>query len=517
MQFAQSLVALIASASLATAAPGFSFKRADSSCLTTNACPFEIMVAGCQASQLVDGQVRVSNSSISQITDGQARCDLTGSAPTNFTLSNGQVTDSSGRLCEISSQDQFQCSATPDAGASTTGFSVCNGLLSYNSNSSFIACLATGEYPGYNIYTANVDRSTVTDCMAVELDVPACAVSSSSCVASTTTATVVSTSVPAAVTVTSTPAAVTVTQTPAAVTVNNTVTSTKPAQTITDTITATASAVAQTVTNTVTASAVAQTVTNTVTATATATAVAQTVTNTVTASAVAQTVTSTVTATASAQTVTQVSTVTVFQTATQVKTDVEVQTATIEKTASATPVVATSTLAKATSSSAQATCTNITRALGSSNFPTTIEVVNENTSASGSSYFAYIGNGNSTIFTFNSVGSSGQCSLNFDFPTTAEIQAAAGTTSYEISSSSISVTLYELDSVAAITDTYATKPARGTGYSATLTPGSNSTFVTFACPSSQASYELVATDSNTLSFFEDYNLPVLGLTQASCE
>lgn len=482
------------------------------------------MVAGCEATQLDDGQLRVQNSSISELTDGQARCDANGTTPTNFTLSNGQVTDSAGRVCEISSQDQFQCSATPDAGATTTGFSVCNGLLSFNSNSSFVACLATGSIPGYNIYTADVDRSTVTDCMAVELDVPACAVSSSSCVASTTTQTVVSTQVPAAVTVTET-------QTPAAVTV--TATATQPAQTVSVT------QPAQTVSVTQPAQTVtlpAETITHNETITQ-----EQTIVQTV-VSTQENTLTDLVTKTQE-NTVSVVKTATVVDTVTATQTLVNTVTAeytvvntvtaenTVVDTVTATPVVASTT--KATSS-AQATCTNITRALGSSNFPTTIEVVNSGSDVSGSSYFAYIGSGNSTIFTFNAQSSTGECSLNFDFPTTAEIEAAAGTTSYSISSSSIAVTLYELASVAAVTDTYSTKPAREAAFSATLTPGTNTTFTSFTCPTTQTSYELVATDSNTLSFFEgktpfsnaserftnraiDYNLPALGLVLAFCD
>lgn len=496
----------MATCSLVSAAPGHSlFRRQASSCSTTYGCPFELMVAGCQAKQLVDGQLRVQNGSITELTDGQARCDPNGTTATNFTLSNGQVTDSSGRLCEISSQDQFQCSAKPDTGATTTGFSVCNGLLSFNGSSSFIACLATGSIPGYNIYTANVNRSTVTDCMPVELDVPACAVSSSSCVASTTTQTVVTTSVPAAVTVTTTatdvPAAVTVTVTatttyiPAAITVTDVKTDVPAAVTVTATVTPAAI--------TVTATQPAQTVS--------VTQPAQTVTLPASTITVEQTIVQTV-----VQTQTKVNTETDVPTKIDENTVVDTVTAkqTIVDTITATPVVATT--AQATSSSAQATCTNIVRSLGSSSFPNTIEVINSGSDVSGSSYFAYIGSGNSTIFTFNSQSSTGECSLNFLFPTTAEIEAAAGTTSYLISSSSISVTLYELDSVAAVTDTYATKPARGAAFTATLTPGTSTTFTTFTCSSGQTSYELVADDSITLSFFEDYNLPVLGLTVATC-
>lgn len=494
MQFSRSLVALVASAAYVAAAP--SVHKRQSQCVSSYSCPFDLNVAGCSSSQISDGQVRVAPSSISEISDGQARCDLNGTTPTQFTLSSGQITDSAGRVCEISSQDQFQCSATPDAGATTTGFSVCNGLLTFNSNSSFVACLATGDIPGYNIYTASVDRSTVTGCMPIEIDVPACAASSSSCPApSTTTQTVTSTEVPAAVTVTETAAPVTL---PA-----STVNVTLPAQTVT----LPASTIEET--------QPAQTVTlpaSTVQVTQPAQTIVQTITQVQT---VVQTQVDVQTAVVTATDVeTQVQVSVETDIATQVQTDIEVETQV--NVVTATPAATTLVASVTPTTAAQATCTNITRALGSSNFPNTIEVVNSGSSVSGSSYFAYIGAGNSTIFTFNSVASSGQCSLNFYFPTTAEIQAAAGTTSYEISASSIDVTVYQLTSVASVDSTYASKPARGASYSATLTPGQNTTISTFDCASGQTSYEFTTSSSATLSFFEDYNLPVLGAAIASC-
>lgn len=159
-----------------------------------------------------------------------------------------------------------------------------------------------------------------------------------------------------------------------------------------------------------------------------------------------------------------------------------------------------------------------TDALGSKNYPSVITPVSSlyPDKVYGPQYFASIGGGNSTIFTFD-YEVSGTCTLQMKFPTTAQILALSGTTSYTISSSSINVTLYQLASVASPDADYADKPARGAAFSAVLTPGQNTTFTSFACPvGTSVSYELAATDSNTLSWFEDYNPPPLGLLALMC-
>lgn len=173
-------------------------------------------------------------------------------------------------------------------------------------------------------------------------------------------------------------------------------------------------------------------------------------------------------------------------------------------------------------------------ALGSKNYPrviTPVSSVKQNL-VYGPQYFGSIGGGNSTIFTFD-YQKAGTCTLEFKFPSMAQIVALQGTTSYKISSGSISATLYTLASVAAADASFANKPARVASYPVTLTPGSNSTITSFACPvGTSQSYELVASDSNTLSWFEgtstshsvpniiltraDYNPPPLGLLALMC-
>lgn len=146
-------------------------------------------------------------------------------------------------------------------------------------------------------------------------------------------------------------------------------------------------------------------------------------------------------------------------------------------------------------------------ALGSKNYPRIITPVSSTypDTVYGPQYFASIGNGNSTIFTFD-YQTAGTCTLEFKFPTTQQIEALNGTTSYSISSSSIDVTLYQLAGVASANADYTTKPARAAAFDAVLTPGTNSTITSFACPvGTSVSYELVATNGNSLTWFEDYN------------
>ena len=148
-----------------------------------------------------------------------------------------------------------------------------------------------------------------------------------------------------------------------------------------------------------------------------------------------------------------------------------------------------------------------TDALGSKNYPRVITPVSSTSPnlVYGPQYFASIGNGNSTIFTFD-YQKAGTCTLEFKFPTVAQIKALQGTTDYKLSGTAIAITLYQLLAVASPNTNYAQKPARGAAFTTTLTPGSNSTITSFACPvGTSVSYEMVATDTNTLSWFEDYN------------
>lgn len=180
--------------------------------------------------------------------------------------------------------------------------------------------------------------------------------------------------------------------------------------------------------------------------------------------------------------------------------------------AASSPTSTTRSLVSSTSASPSVSAcpdTAHTDALGSKNYPRVITHVSSTSPSMvyGPQYFGSIGGGNSTILTFD-YETAGTCTLQFKFPTTAQIVALQGTTSYRISNDSIPVTLYQLASVASPTADYESKPPRGAAFSTVLTPGSNSTFTSFACPvGTSVSYELVATDSNTFSWFEDYNPP----------
>lgn len=276
-----------------------------------------------------------------------------------------------------------------------------------------MACLATGNVPGYNLYTANVDRSTVTQCMPVQLIVPPCPSASSTCVPTTVTL---------------------------------------PAKTVVQTVTPAAKTVVSTVTSTVIPAPVTVTATKTVPV----------------------------------------------------------------------PVVAQTTM-KTVAAPAPSACYNINNSLGSKSYPRAIIGVSSSqpTSVIGQQYTPKIGSGASSIFTFD-YQQSGTCSLNFLFPTKAQIQAVKGTTDYTLTGGeSISVTLYQLASVAtdASSLTYSNKPAHVASFTGTLTPGQNTTFATFACPvGTSVSYELAVSSgiSSTLSFFEDYNQPPMGLTLGQC-
>ncbi len=88
---------------------------------------------------------------VSQVVDGQNRVDASGLPSSTYTIrADGGIFDQNGRGCIVTpATTQLQC----DAGANpTTGFSIgCNGTLSYNGKSRFVACPTGGN--GWNIYT----------------------------------------------------------------------------------------------------------------------------------------------------------------------------------------------------------------------------------------------------------------------------------------------------------------------------------------------------------------------------
>lgn len=97
---------------------------------------------------------------LQQIADGQIQAAQTANLPgagltdTTFTLSNGMVYDSAGRICEISGQDQsqFQCNYVPTDNSSITTFSLIGSNLAFNGVTQFYQCLLGADGQGYNIY-----------------------------------------------------------------------------------------------------------------------------------------------------------------------------------------------------------------------------------------------------------------------------------------------------------------------------------------------------------------------------
>jgi hypothetical protein len=90
---------------------------------------------------------------VGQLSDGQNRIGLGGGASASYCLSNGAITDSSGRGCILTSPTtQFQCDtgATPQSGFSVSS----GGELEYAGNTEFYACPASSNQ--YNIYTTPV-------------------------------------------------------------------------------------------------------------------------------------------------------------------------------------------------------------------------------------------------------------------------------------------------------------------------------------------------------------------------
>lgn len=107
---------------------------------------------------------------ISQLGDGQNRVGAYGLPVTTYNMgANGGIFDQNGRGCILTPPTtQFQC----DVGASpTTGFSIgCDGTLSYNGNSHFVAC-QTGDN-GWNVYTtAGLGQ---TGCVNITLNADSC-------------------------------------------------------------------------------------------------------------------------------------------------------------------------------------------------------------------------------------------------------------------------------------------------------------------------------------------------------
>jgi Ubiquitin 3 binding protein But2 C-terminal domain len=107
---------------------------------------------------------------VSQLGDGQNRVGAYGLAVATYTMgAEGGMFDRSGRGCILTPPTtQFQC----DVGASpTSGFSIgCDGTLSYNDNSHFVAC-QTGDN-SWNVYTTT--GLGQTGCVDITLNADSC-------------------------------------------------------------------------------------------------------------------------------------------------------------------------------------------------------------------------------------------------------------------------------------------------------------------------------------------------------
>jgi len=136
-----------------------------------------LLVAGANALVGRDGTCCFSltasggaSGTLGQLSDGQNRIGGGLPAAQYCIGSNGGLTDGSGRGCILTPPTtQLQC----DTGATpTTGFSIgCDGTLSYNGNSNFVAC-QTGDNGELNVYTTS--GLGQTGCVNIELTASGC-------------------------------------------------------------------------------------------------------------------------------------------------------------------------------------------------------------------------------------------------------------------------------------------------------------------------------------------------------
>lgn len=107
----------------------------------------------------------VEGGSLGQLSDGQNRFGP-GQSGATYCINNGQITDKAGRGCVVTSPtNQWQC----DQGASPTGgFSLSSsGQLSFEGSDQFYAC-PVDDNGNYNIYTQPIDN--MPKCVEVNLN-----------------------------------------------------------------------------------------------------------------------------------------------------------------------------------------------------------------------------------------------------------------------------------------------------------------------------------------------------------
>lgn len=448
---------------------GFALGTSAASLVARDQCCFGLTAAGGKSGvvgQLSDGQNRI----------GQTAGLATGTA--NYCINNGGLTDENGRGCILTPPTtQFQC----DAGAApTTGFSVVNGELEHNGNSTFYAC-PTGDNGGYNIYTTPVANqqgcveitlSTGGQCNGAGVSSSAAASSStkpasSSAAASTTTKATSSSVAPAP-------------------------SSSKPASSSAASTSTTQAAVTTTIwhTNYVTVTSCANTCAGSAPASFAPAS-----------SAPASFVPASSASSSSAP-----------------SSSAPASSAPASGQVSSAPASMTSAAASTTASGTASGTACGTSLAGAYQTPHAIIPINSESSTKsyGTQYNAYIGGGNSTIFNFDIPASyAGKtCSVIFLFPEQSQLETSSFT---ESGTGGLDFDL--LSSAAPLTVTYDSAPSVESHLDtiSSVTPGHSWVIASGACAAGTTqSIEVSAVGQYELEFFEDWNPSPIGLFMTSC-
>lgn len=484
------------------------------------------------------------NGTLGFLSDGQARVGPATTTPDSYCISNGTVTDSTGNSCGITDAYQFQCGSAP----ATSRFSITSsGEFEYNNNATFYAC-PVDDYKNYNIYTAPIANQP--GCVEVELTSSgnqcAAANATSSCVASTVT--IPAQTVTSWATTTIQGAAVTNTQT---VEVTETSTMTVAGPTVTETTTQysteySTQIVPTTIYSTQEQSTVYSNIPTTVYGTQEVSTAYATVTEVETTTQAVPVIDYKTEATTAYQTDVETTTQAVPTTAyeTEISTQAVPTTAYETQTAFSTTTEAVPTTAYETQVSTMAVPTTAYETVSVSAAPSSSSMTPSSTSSAaqpsstcpgdftqagytgpgliipidssspdtayGTQYNAYINSTTSTIFTFdiptNYTGK--QCTLSFFFPTQAQLETSSFT-----QSGSGSVAFKQLSSGASESTTYNTAPSvTKTLGTESLAPGNAYSFSIGECSAGETlTYEMVASGSYSLEYFQDYNPCPIGL------
>ncbi|KEQ75644.1 hypothetical protein M436DRAFT_41835 [Aureobasidium namibiae CBS 147.97] len=395
----------------------------------------------------------VQGGSLGQLTDGQNRFGPNQSGAT-YCIDDGKITDKNGRGCILTGPTtQFQC----DQGASPTGgFSVASsGQVEHDGDATFYAC-PVDDNGNYNIYTKPLDN--MPKCVKVGLSSAdgTCAAPSSAPVSSA----------PSSAPASSAPPATT------AVSVSVSVSTPAPSVSVAVSTEQCQPSTTQTQTQTQTQPPVTEEVTQKTTVEQPTTIEQPT------------TVQSPVTETKSVQ---------------QPPAPVTETKVSSSQQPSATP-------------SGTGNCPRDLPGMDSYLKPRLIVPVNSNQpdTAYGTQYNAYVGNGNSTIFSFDVPQSyeGKQCEVIFTFPTQSQLE-----TSFVSESGNGGIDFKQLKSAADEKTTFNNQPAVAKDFGEKgVSTGNAYTITTGDCAVGQTiSYELTATGDYQASWFQDWNPCPIGL------